>query len=92
MRSFANENECSGEKATVVPTPTVLNSSAVSKSGAKDAEAPVRLEICWHDAAAQNVAILDLSGETNDHDLSVLPSPSPVANGGHPSLQTHKYL
>jgi hypothetical protein len=72
MNYFANENECSGEKAPEVPSGTVPVVSVVSHSGAQDCEAPVPLKISWHVAPAQNVAILDLTGKAGGLGLSPL--------------------
>jgi hypothetical protein len=64
----------------------------VSNSGAQDGEAPVRLKISWHVAPAQNVAILDLTGQAGGLGLAPLASTEPVANAGQSRLQKYRCL
>jgi len=54
----------------------------VSHSGA---QTPARLKISWHVAPAQNVAILDLTGQAGGFGLA-------VANAGHPTPQNFDCL
>jgi hypothetical protein len=66
MNSVVNENECSGQK---VPFGAVIGTLPGAKPAAQNGQEPVRLEISWHVAPAQNVAILDLSAQAGGHDL-----------------------
>jgi hypothetical protein len=92
MNDFVNENGCSWEKAPKVPSSTVSGALPVSNSGAQDGAAPVRLKISWHVAPAQNVAILDLTGEAGGLGLAPLISAEPVANASQSRLQEYKCL
>jgi hypothetical protein len=92
MNDLANENGCSREEAPKVPSSTVPGGLPVSNYGAQDGEAPARLKISWHVAPAQNVAILDLTGQAGGLGLAPLASAEPVANAGQSRLQKYKGL
>jgi hypothetical protein len=79
MKYSVNENENSDATAR---SGTVPNGTMVSHSGA---QTPARLKISWHVAPAQNVAILDLTGQAGGFGLA-------VANAGHPTPQNFDCL
>jgi hypothetical protein len=88
MNSVANENQRSGKKALKGLPGSVTD----AKSTSQDGKAPLlHLDISWHVAPAQIVAILDLSGK-DDHDLSPLASAGPIATATHAGLQKYKYV
>jgi hypothetical protein len=84
MNFVANENQFPGQNAPKVPSGTT--------TGALAGQAPLRLDISWHVAPAQIVAILDLSGKAGDHGFSPLVSAGPVATAALPGPQEYKYL
>jgi hypothetical protein len=91
MNSIGNENEFPGQKAQKVPSGTVVGALGGAKTAAQDGETPVRLEISWHVAPAQSVAILDLSGKTGGHGLPPLATTRRVATTVQPGPQGYKY-
>lgn len=66
MKIVVNENQVSGRNALKVPSGTL--------------KGPLNLDISWHVAPAQIVAILDLSGNAGEHRRSPLAAAGTVAN------------
>jgi len=84
MNTVANENRISGRKAQKAPSGTVIDASSGPKTAAPEGQTALRLEVSWNVAAAQNVAILDVSGKASDPALSSLASTGPAATATQP--------
>jgi hypothetical protein len=79
MNSEANENDFSGQNAQKMPSGTVIGASAGAKTAAQEGKTPIRLDVSWDVASAQNVAIVDKAGDADDHALPPVASLGPVA-------------
>jgi hypothetical protein len=92
MNSVVNENEFSGEKAQKTLAKPVASAPDEAPSAVQNGKAAVSLEVSWQVAPAQNVAILDLSDESTDNDLSPLTPTRPAATAAPTGQQKCKYL
>lgn len=94
MNIFVNENGFGRKpvKSHRGVSRSTTNESHVSKIEADDAPAPVPLRISWHVAAAQNVAILDVTGNGDRKELSQLASARATGQSGHSAASKRKTL
>jgi hypothetical protein len=89
MNSVADENGFSGQKA---PPDAGTGALSAADKALQRSDAPVRLEISWHVAPAQNVAILDSTGMTGVDGFPPLAATGPVAAGVPPLPRECKCL
>jgi hypothetical protein len=94
MNIFVNENGFGRKpaKGRREVSRSTTNETDVSKFEAEDATTSVRLRISWHVAAAQNVAILDVTGHGDREDLSQLASVRAAGQSGHSAPSKRKSL